>query len=69
MHVCKALNGPAPPYLSELLIPCTPRCALCLSDAGLLTAQSVQIKSMGDQEFSSLAPKLWKSLPSDIRNT
>ncbi|KAI5624442.1 hypothetical protein C0J50_15964, partial [Silurus asotus] len=38
------------------------------SEAGLLTAQKTRLKTVGDQAFSFWAPKLWNSLPSEIRN-
>ncbi len=68
MLTYKALNNLAPQYLSELLTPYTPTCVLHSSEAGLLTVQTTRLKTMGDQAFSSLAPKLWNSLPSEIRN-
>ena len=68
MLTCKALNNLAPHYLCELLTPYTPTHALRSSEAGLLTVQTTRLKTMGDRAFSSLAPKLWNSLPSEIRN-
>jgi len=37
------------------------------SDTGLLTVPSTRLRLMGDGAFSSLAPKLWNSLPTEIR--
>ncbi|KAI5086485.1 hypothetical protein C0J45_23351, partial [Silurus meridionalis] len=68
MLTYKALNNLAPQYLCELLTPYTPSRALRSSEAGLLTAQKTRLKTVGDRAFSSLAPKLWNSLPSEIRN-
>ncbi len=37
------------------------------SDSGLLVIPPTRLRSMGDRAFSSCAPKLWNSLPSEIR--
>ncbi len=68
MLTYKALNNLAPQYLSELLTPYTPTRVLRSSEAGLLTVQTTRLKTLGDPAFSSLAPKLRNSLPSEIRN-
>ncbi len=68
MLIYKALNNLAPQYLSELLTHYTPTRVLRSSEAGLLTVQTTRLKTMGDRAFSSLAPKLCNSLPSEIRN-
>jgi len=57
------LHGLAPQYLSELLIPYTPTRDLRSSETGLLTVPLTRLRLMGDRAFSSLAPKLWNSLP------
>ncbi len=62
MLTYKALHGLAPHYLSQLLSVYTPSRDLRSSDSGLLV-----IRSMGDRAFSSCAPTLWNSLPSEIR--
>ncbi len=74
MLTYKALHGLAPQYLSELLIPYTPTRDLRSSDTGLrssetglLTVPLTRLRLMGDRAFSSLAPKLWNSLPIEIR--
>ncbi len=67
MLTYKALHGLAPQYLSELLIPYTPTRDLRSSETGLLTVPLTRLRSMGDRAFSSLAPKLWNSLPIEIR--
>ncbi len=61
------LHGLAPQYLSELLIPYTPTRDLRSSETGLLTVPLTRLRLMGDRAFSSLAPKLWNSLPIEIR--
>lgn len=68
MLTYKALNNLAPQYLCELLTPYNPTRALRSSEAVLLTVQTTRLKTMGDRAFTSLAPKLWNSLPSEIRN-
>ncbi len=67
MLTYKALHGLAPQYLSELLIPYTPTRDLRSSETGVLTVPLTRLRSMGDRAFSSLAPKLWNSLPIEIR--
>ncbi len=67
MLTYKALHGLAPQYLSELLIPFTPTRDLRSSETGLLTVPLTRLRLMGDRAFSSLAPKLWNSLPIEIR--
>ena len=37
------------------------------SDSGFLTIPVTCLRSMGDWAFSSVAPKLWNSLPTEIR--
>ncbi len=63
----KALHGLAPVYMTELLTVYTPRHNHRSSDSGLLTISITCLRSMGDQAFSSVAPKLWNSLPTEIR--
>ncbi len=67
MLTYKALHGLAPQYLSELLIPYTPTRDLRSSETGLLTVPLTRLRLMGDRAFSSLAPKLWNSLPIERR--
>ncbi len=60
-------HGLASVYLTELWTVYTPRSNLRSSDSGLLTIPITRLRSMGDQAFSSVAPKLWNSLPTEIR--
>lgn len=69
MLTYNALHGLAPQYLTELLTPYTPKRDLRSSETGLLTVPSTHLRLMGDRAFSSLAPKLWNSLPIEIRQT
>ena len=63
----KALNGLAPPYLSELLHPYTPSRSLRSADQLLLTVPKARLKLRGERAFSVAAPKLWNGLPLHIR--
>ncbi len=70
MLTYKALHGLAPQYLAELLIPNTSSRNLRFSLSGLLVVPKTQLRAYwGDRAFSSYAPKLWNSLPADIRET
>ncbi|XP_039668677.1 uncharacterized protein LOC120566361 [Perca fluviatilis] len=55
----KALNGQAPSYLEELLIPYCPTRALCSQNAELLVVPRVSKSRMGVRAFSYQAPLLW----------
>ena len=64
----KAINGLAPSYISNLLVPYKPVRALRSSDKHLLIDCSYRTSStLGDRAFSVAAPTLWNSLPLDIR--
>ena len=63
----KSLNGLAPSYISQLLTPYVPTQTLRSSDKLLLKIPKT-FSSYGDRAFSSCAPKLWNSLPMDIRS-
>ena len=62
----KAINGLAPSYISNLLVPYKPVRALRSSDKHLLTVPRTS-STLGDRAFSVAAPTLWNSLPLDIR--
>ena len=63
----KALNGLAPPYISELLDIYAPKRNLrSLSDKKLVVPR-YKLCSYGYRSFSVSAPFLWNSLPQDIR--
>ncbi len=68
MLAFKALHGIAPQYLADLLTPYTPTCNLQSSQHGLLVVPKTRLRSRGDRAFSTYSPKLWKSLPADIRD-
>ena len=63
----KALNGQAPSYLNELLIPYYPTRPLRSQTAGLLVVPRVSKSRMGARAFSYQAPLLWNQLPGQVR--
>ena len=64
----KAMNGFAPSYLTSLLIPYIPRRNLRSASKGLLVVPCSVSCTYKDRAFSVIAPKLWNSLPYNIRN-
>ena len=64
----KSLNGLAPPYLSDLLKPYTPARALRSADKLLLVVRKTYKKTRGDRAIAAAAPRLWNSLPLNIRS-
>ncbi len=67
LFVYKSLHDLAPMYLSELLHPYTPSRCLRSSDQNLLLVLQSRLKRRGDRAFSVVGPRLWNSLPLDIR--
>ncbi len=63
----KALHNLAPHYLSDLLHLYTPLRSLRSSSADLLSVPKFKMSSFGGRAFSCVAPKLWNSLPLNIR--
>jgi hypothetical protein len=63
----KALNGLAPPYLAELLQVYQPTRQLRSASQHLLTVPVARYVTVGDRAFSNNAPKLWNSLPLEVR--
>lgn len=63
----KALNNQAPPYINSMLEQYQPSRTLRSSSKGLLKEKRVKLKTGGDRAFSVAAPKLWNSLPEEIR--
>ncbi len=57
----KALNGPAPPYLSDLLYSCPAR-SLGSSELALSSVPRYRLYTAG-RSVSANAPQLWNSLP------
>ncbi len=64
---CKALNGLAPQYLSELLLHYSPSRPLCSHNSGHLNIPKISKSTAGGRSFSYLAPKLWNNLPNIVR--
>ncbi len=65
----KALNNLAPPYLNQLLQVYTPSRALRSSSSISLVVPRIRLTTMGARSYSYAAPRLWNSLPLDIRNS
>ena len=65
----KALNGLAPEYIKNLLIPYNPTRSLRSSGKNLLVEPQTRLKTYGDRAFSSSGPRIWNSLPLEIRNS
>ena len=63
----KSLNGLAPSYLSDLIHFHSPSRALRSSDLLLLDVPRSRLKTRGDRAFAVAAPRLWNSLPPNIR--
>ncbi|KAF7647122.1 hypothetical protein LDENG_00177200, partial [Lucifuga dentata] len=65
--VFKALHGQALIYIGDLLSPHEPDRCLRSSGRNLLTVPESHLVTKGDQTFAVRAPKLWKSLPEELR--
>ena len=67
----KALNGLAPDYITDLLDRYVPTRSLWSSDHRelLLKVPSTNNVSFGDRAFSVATPKLWNSVPYEIRSS
>uniref|UniRef100_A0A8D0CS33 Reverse transcriptase domain-containing protein n=3 Tax=Sander lucioperca TaxID=283035 RepID=A0A8D0CS33_SANLU len=63
----KALNGQAPSYIEELLVPYCPTRALRSQNSELLVVPRVSKSRMGARAFSYQAPLLWNQLPTWVR--
>ena len=63
----RCLHGLAPAYLSQLLHPYLPARSLRSSNLLLLKITKTRSKSYGDRAFQNSAPKIWNSLPLNIR--
>ena len=63
----KALNGQAPSYLKELIVPYYPTRTLHSQNAGLLVVPRVSKSRMRGRAFSYQAPLLWNHLPVWVR--
>uniref|UniRef100_A0A4W6G917 Reverse transcriptase domain-containing protein n=1 Tax=Lates calcarifer TaxID=8187 RepID=A0A4W6G917_LATCA len=63
----KNLNGQAPSYLKDLIVPYNPTRTLRSQNAGLLVVPRVSKSRMGGRAFSYQAPLLWNLLPVSVR--
>ncbi len=65
----KALNDLAPAYLTNLLSHYNPTRSLRSQNSGLLVVPRIAKSTKGGRTFSYLAPKLWNSLPDNVRGS
>ena len=65
--VYKALNGLAPEYISSLLQRYQPARSLRSEASALLTVPRARLCTAGDRSFRVYAPKLWNTLPHELR--
>ena len=65
----KALNNLAPSYIRDLLIPYISSCQQRSSSKNLLSIPHFNLRTYGARSFSVAVPKLWNTLPSDIKNS
>ena len=63
----KVINFRKPSYLSELITPYQPSRTLRSSGDNLLSVSDIR-SEIGRRSFSYSAPKLWNSLPPDLRS-
>ena len=64
----KALNGQAPTYIRDLLQPYKSPRNERLNEKGLLHVPVTKYHTCGDRAFYKAAPKLWNSLPFEIKH-
>ena len=69
--VCKALNGTAPSYISELLVIKyhTSEQKVRSSSQHLLVTPEARLKTYGERGFAVAAPRLWNSIPLELRSS
>ena len=65
--VFKSLIGQAPQYLNEMIELYVPTRKLRSTDQRLLTERKAKLESGGGRAFSVVAPKLWNSMPVNLR--
>ena len=68
INTFNAIHNLAPPYLSDLIQINTPTRSLRSASSTNLTVPPARLSTMGGRAFSRSAPRLWNSLPADIRN-
>ncbi len=65
--VFKAVHGMAPAYVSELITFRQSSRSLRSTNKLFLTVPQTHLNLKGDQAFAAAGPRLWNSLPSEIR--
>ena len=65
----KILQGRAPEYLTELITIYNPGRSLRSNGNLILNVPRSNTKSWGDRAFSIAGPRLWNSLPIELRTT
>ena len=63
----RAMNGQAPPYISDMLEWYVPSRTLRSANQGLLDTPHTNYVTKGDRAFQAVAPNLWNALPKDLR--
>uniref|UniRef100_A0A8C1I461 Tetratricopeptide repeat domain 19 n=1 Tax=Cyprinus carpio carpio TaxID=630221 RepID=A0A8C1I461_CYPCA len=63
----RALQGQAPPYISDLIQLRTSSRSLRSTGQRFLVAPHTHFKTRGDRSFQVVAPRLWNALPPSIR--
>ena len=63
----RALQGQAPPYISDLIQLRTSSRSLRSTGQRFLVAPRTHFKTRGDRSFQAVAPRLWNSLPPSVR--
>ena len=65
----KALNGLAPAYLREQLVPYFPTRTLRSKENHQLTSPRCRLENFGRRSFAAAAPMLWNNLPLNIKRS
>ena len=65
----RSLNGQAPKYMENMLLPYQPKRHLRSECLLLLEVPRTRTARYGDRAFSKAAPMLWNKLPLDIRQS
>lgn len=67
LMIYKTQTGSAPTYISELIKKCVPARTLRSSTKSLLQVPSTKTITYGQRAFSSAGPRLWNSLPENLK--
>ena len=65
----RALHNMGPPYISELISPHRPQRSLRSENKLMLTFVPKNFVKYGDRAFCSVSPKLWNTLPMEIKSS